>query len=355
VKAKLGMNEKVRFGMVGCGEIAVQSAKSLADCGAGEIVVAMDPVPDVADDLARRFGGRATTRLEDVLGNARVEAVIISTPHYLHAPLTIQSAAAGKHVLVEKPLACDLRQADAMLSACAKAGVQLAVLLPLRFEPTVQEAKRLLAAGAIGKLVGLQVRSMSAKPAAYWRGGYSGRVQTDWRLSKEKSGGGVLSINCTHNLDVMLHVTGLVFRRAHAEYGNFCTPDAEVEDLITVNLRFAGNEIGWLQSGSAIHGQEFADRLYGTRGQISFGHMYASPLRVFVTEPFEALQVKAWNDITLPKVDTRAVVIARFAQALRGKGSVPVSGQEARQALEIVRAAYLSQERGQPVEAPVME
>jgi UDP-N-acetyl-2-amino-2-deoxyglucuronate dehydrogenase len=349
------MKERVRFGMIGCGEIAVYSAKSMVDCGAGEIVVAQDPVLGVAEDLARRFGGRATTRLEEVLGEARVEAVIISTPHYLHAPLTIQAAEAGKHILVEKPLACDLKQADAMLAACAKAGVKFAVLLPMRFEPTVQEAKRLLAAGAIGKLVALQVRSMSAKPATYWRGGYSGRVQTGWRLSKEQSGGGVLTINCTHNIDVMLHITGLVFKRACAEYGNFCTPEAEVEDLISVNLRFAGNEMGWLQSGSAIHGQEFADRLYGTRGQICFGHMYAAPLRVFVKEPFEALKPNAWNDIALPKVDSRALVIERFAQAVRGEGSVPVSGQEARQALEIVRAAYLSQERGQPVEAPVRE
>jgi UDP-N-acetyl-2-amino-2-deoxyglucuronate dehydrogenase len=350
------MSEKVRFGMIGCGEIAVESAKGLAENAAGEIVAAMDPVQDVASDLARRFGGRVTTRVEDVIGDARVEAVIISTPHFLHAPLTIQAAGAGKHVLVEKPIACDLKQADAMLAACAQAGVLLGVLLPLRFEPSVQEAKRLLAAGAIGTLMGLQIRILAEKPATYWRGGYSGRVKTDWRLSKEKSGGGVLSINCTHDLDALLHATGLVFKRAYAEYDNFSTPDAEVEDLISVNLRFAGGEIGWLQAGSSIRGREGdADRLYGTRGQMAFSHIFAGPLRVFVTEPFEALKVNAWNEIAQPKVNTRALVIERFAKAVRGEGPVPVTGLEARQALEIVRAAYLSQERGHPVEAPVQE
>ena len=346
------MNEKVRFGMIGCGEIGVASAKSLAGSGAAEIVAAMDPVEEVAKDLAGKFGGRPTTRVEDVLGDARVEAVLISTPHFLHAPLTIQAAKAGKHVLVEKPIACDLKQADAMIAACEEARVKLCVLLPLRFEPQAQEAKRLVAAGAIGKLVGFQIRALAEKPASYWRGGYSGRVKTDWRLSKEKSGGGILIMNCTHNIDTMLHITGLVLKRAYAEYGTFDTPEVEVEDLITVNCRFAGGEIGWIQAGSAVRGREGdVDRLYGTKGQIAFG----SPLRVFVSEPFESLAANAWNEIKLPKAHTRTQTIAEFAKAVRGEGEVPVPAREARRALEIVRAAYLSQERGRPVEAPVQE
>jgi len=346
------MKEKVRFGMIGCGEIAVASAKSLAASGCGEIVAAMDPVEEVAKDLAGKFGGGPTTRVEDVLGLTRVEAVIISTPHFLHAPLTIQAAKAGKHVLVEKPIACDLKQADAMIAACEEARVKLCVLLPLRFEPQAQEAKRLVAAGAIGKLVGFQIRALAEKPPSYWRGGYSGRVKTDWRLSREKSGGGILIMNCTHNIDTMLHITGLVLKRACAEYGTFDTPDVEVEDLITVNCRFAGGEIGWIQAGSAVRGREGdVDRLYGTKGQIAFG----SPPRVFVSEPFESLSANAWNEIKLCRMDTRAQVIGGFAKAVRGGGEVPVPAGEARRALEIVRAAYLSQERGRPVEAPVQE
>lgn len=337
------MADRLRIGMIGCGEIAVQTAKGIAASTFGQHVMVMDTDARVAGDLGATYGVPHTTKVDELLANPAVDAVYIAVPHFLHAPLTIQAAQAGKHVLVEKPIATTLAEADAMIAAAGAAKVTLSVAYLAQVDPVAQAMQRLVAAGAIGKVVGTRIIYRGDKPESYWHGGYSGRITTDWRTSKAKSGGGVLIMNTIHDLNTLRFITGLEVVRVAAEYETFTTP-VEVEDYIAVTYRYANGAIGTLEAGSAIRGRDPVreiNRIYGDAGQI----LFSNPARIFVTREHAGLKVGEWQDLPLPAAGTggdRAAMIDGFAGAvLNGKPPV-VRAEDGRAALQIALAAYQS-------------
>ncbi|HKC74473.1 MAG TPA: Gfo/Idh/MocA family oxidoreductase [Chloroflexota bacterium] len=128
-------------------------------------------------------------------------AVYIAVPHDLHAPLTIQAAQAGKHVLCEKPIAATLADADRMIAACERADVFLSVAFDAQIMPAMQKVRDLIATGAIGEVIGTRIVALIDKHASYWSSGWTGRVTAAWRISKEKAGGGVLIMKCMHDVN----------------------------------------------------------------------------------------------------------------------------------------------------------
>ncbi len=348
------MSERLAFGLIGCGEIAVKTSRCMLDSERVAVVHCMDVREDLAAELAGTHGARFTTKLEELLADQAVQAVLISTPHYLHAPQTIQAARAGKHVLVEKPIACTLTEADEMIDAARRAKVKLGVLHPMRFSFPWTKARELVCGGAVGEIVAVKIQFASSKPREYWQGGWTGRVRDDWRVSREQSGGGVLMMNLIHNLDALVSILDPSPQRIYAEYGTLCTP-VEVEDFVSFVMRLPGGAIISADASSAAIGQEpFSDRIYGQKGQVV---MTREGVRVFLAEPWQELPAEKWIEIPTPRdyPDSRGVCVEGFARAILEGGQVPVSGEEGRRALEIVRGAYLSMERGRPVEFPVQE
>ncbi len=349
------MAERFRYGMVGCGEIAVQTSKSILAADNAEVVACMDVNEALAADLAARHGARHTTRFEDILADDAVQAVIISTPHFLHQPQTIAAVRAGKHVLVEKPIACDLTQADAMIAAAEAAGAKLGVLYPIRFGFPAEKAREIVAAGAIGKVTAVHLHFTFEKADTYWTGGYTGRAKTDWRLSKARSGGGLTIMNMSHNLDALVHILDMRPLRIYAEYDTFRTPGAEVEDCMCFVMRLAGGAIVSLTASSIAPGNELDhDRIYGEAGQL---HLLGRTLRVYLKQPWADLPADEWVELAAPEGfrEGRRRHVEDFAAAVGDDTDPPVAARQARRALEIVRGAYLSMQRGAPVTFPVQE
>ena len=345
------MSDKLRIGMIGCGEIAYrETATAIQAAGNAEMVIAMDTVEHVARSFGETYGLPATTRLEDVLEHPEVDTVVISVPHFLHLPLTVQAARAGKHVMVEKPIAVTLEQADEMIAACHAAGVRLGVLYVTRYNAEIVRARELIEQGAVGRIMALQFQLVSNKPESYWTSGYSGRVQTDWRKSKEKSGGGTLIMNLSHDMDRLRAITGLEAVRVYAEVDTFAT-DTEVEDTIALTLRYDNGAVGTLYACSCAPGAgSSGDRIYGTEGQIVFGR---DRLRVFTEAEVEGLERGAWTDVEPPVVDARQVFVERFCQAVLEGAALDIPGEEGRKTLETIVAAYRSGETHLPVTLPL--
>ncbi len=107
--------------------------------------------------------------------------MLISVPHHLHAPLAIQAAEAGKHVLVEKPMATRHSDCVEMINAARHSGVRLSVCYTQRYDPRVQRAKRLIEAGAVGDLVATRILLGQYRGVDYWTSGLTGRTTGDWR------------------------------------------------------------------------------------------------------------------------------------------------------------------------------
>jgi len=273
---------------------------------------------------------------------------VISAPHFLHEPLTLQAAAAGKHVMCEKPIACTLEQADRMIDACKEANVLLAINLVSRFETGTLKAKELIEAGVIGKVIAMQFHVMVDKPETYWTGGYSGRVTTDWRMSKEKSGGGVMVMNLVHDFDRFRFMTGLEPVRVSCEYDTFLT-ETEVEDYISAVYRFDNGAIATATASSAARGKGGrGNRILGTHGQISFEKW--GMLEVFATEEKAGLKAGEWNQIELERGgNSRAHYTEQFADAVFNGGAAPIPGEEGRKTLAMIDSAYRAGETHQTV------
>jgi UDP-N-acetyl-2-amino-2-deoxyglucuronate dehydrogenase len=349
------MKDRLTVGIIGCGEITnVLTAQGLKEAKNIKIGMAMDVVEWAAQDIGKRFGVPYTSDVKELLSNPDIDFVYIAVPHYLHAPLTIEAARAGKHVIVEKPISVDLERADAMIAECKKNKVKLSTCFPSRYLPQVEKAKALVEGGSIGKIIGMKITSMGIKPDSYWMGGYSGRIKSDWRKYKEKTGGGILIMNCVHDIDYMRFITGLEAKRVYSEYGTFLTP-VEVEDLISVVIRYTNGAIGLIEGSSCIEESPSArtirgNRIYGSEGEI----IVANPLLIRTAKDTELGEANKWNEVKLEEKDKHITrFLEGFAEAILADRTPPVTGEDGRKALELIVAAYQSGIKASPITLPL--
>jgi predicted dehydrogenase len=344
--------------MVGAGEIAVRTARGIANAPHARHVMVMDVDARVARDLGEAHGAPHTTDVAELLANPEVEAVYIAVPHYLHALLALEAIRTGKHVLVEKPIATTLEDADRMIAAAREQGVTLSVAYQAQVDPQLRRVRELIAAPAgghpaIGRVVGTRIVLRSDKPESYWRSGFTGRIETDWRSSKQKSGGGVLIMNTVHDLNTLRYLTGLEVTRVYAEYATFATR-VEVEDFIALTYRYENGAIGTLEAGSAVRGRDPSrevNRIYGSEGQI----ILTDPPTVFVTGEVAGLKAREWQELPpiAERLDGRTAIVDGFARAVLAGEPPPVRAEDGRAALEVIVAAYRSGEEGRPVDLPL--
>ena len=187
---------------------------------------------------------RRTTRLEDILEDASVKAVLVLTPPNTHLDIVQRAARAGKHVLVEKPLEIDLDRATRLVQACETAGVTLAVMLQHRLREAALGLKALLDAGELGQLV-----SASAS-VRWWRA--QSYYDEPGRGTLARDGGGVLITQAIHTLDLLLSLTGLP-ERVTGLAATSPVHRMEGEDTAAALLHYAGGAIGVVQATTAAY------------------------------------------------------------------------------------------------------
>ncbi|MGQ9514646.1 MAG: Gfo/Idh/MocA family protein [Thermoproteota archaeon] len=348
------MKDKLVAGIIGCGEIAnVSTAPAMNEAKNIKIGMVMDVVEWAAEDLGKKYGVPYTTDAKKLLSNPEIDFIYIATPHYLHAQYTIEAARAGKHVIVEKPISVNLRDADAMIAECKKKGVKLSTCFPMRYLPEVERAKKIIEDGLIGKVIGITITSMGVKPDSYWKGGYTGRIKSEWRMSKEKTGGGVLIMNCVHDIDYMRYITGLEAKRVYSEYGTFLTP-VEVEDYISVIIRYTNDAIGTIRASSCLEDIPRTgvrgNRIHGSEGEI----VISNPLLIRTKKETELGEAGKWNEVKLEGGSKNTIrFFEAFAEAILSGRELPVTGEDGRKALEVIVAAYESGLRAMPVTLPL--
>ncbi len=335
------MPDPVRFAILGPGVVAEFHRKAIeanAECGAVLAAVAhYDPAR--FDALSARFG--VPCRHEaDVLADPAIDAVILCTPSGLHAGQAIAAAEAGKHVLVEKPLALTTAEADQMIAAAERAGVRLGVVFQRRAEPLYQRIHQALSAGDLGDLtLGVvtmpYVRSQDYYDSGAWRG--------TWALD----GGGVLMNQGIHLIDLLTWYLGDPVT-VHA-IGGTLARDIEVEDTAVAALRFAGGALGTISATTtAAPGFPHRLELFGTQGgiqvegeQVARWHL-ADPARATVPPlpPGEAAGAGAGGDPRGIALTGHIGIIRDFVEAVRENRPPLVDGREGRRSLATIEAIY---------------
>jgi len=345
------MAEELRFGFIGAGEIAMQTAKAVADAAGARLVAVTDANADLAGDLAGRHGAEAVDSPDELTGRDDVDAVYIAVPHFLHTVMAQTAARAGKHVLLEKPTGTSAEDAERTLRAARECGVTFSVPFIYRYTAAWQKIREIVADGLLGDLQGLRIVYTAKKPSSYWQGGYSGRSKSDWRTRLLQAGGGVLIMNCVHDIDAVRWATGLDAERVFAEYGTFATP-VEVEDYIAAVISYRGGAVGVIEAGSNVPGGagpmgNGGHRFIGTEGQIVLD---AGRLWLFSEHGGFGVEAGKWGEVPAPQVrEPRTLLIEDYARSVLAGDQPPIPEDAGLEALKVISAAYQSRKAGRPV------
>jgi predicted dehydrogenase len=263
----------VRWGLVGAGDIAEKRvAPALASAARSEFVAVSRRRPELAEEFARRFGARRWhADWRHLVRDDEIDAVYIATPVALHAPIAIAAAAAGKHVLCEKPMALDVDECDRMIACAESTGVKLAVAYYRHFYPIVQRVKQLLAQGMIGSPVMAQLNAFERfdPPRGHPRG---------WLLDPVTSGGGPMFDFGCHRIEVLLDLFGDVAEVA-ALRGNVLF-DRPVEDAAVATLRFAPGPLAVVSVAHAADEPQDTLDIVGSEGSLHVPKLNGATLRL---------------------------------------------------------------------------
>lgn len=334
-----GARGLVGFGIIGCGEIALENAKALAKAPNTSIVACHDVDLRLAVELADHFEASAVSSVAALLERQDIDAVLLSLPNHLHAPVALQAAQAGKHLVVEKPLAHSLEAAVSMVTAAEEAGVLLSVCFPERYKAYNLLAHEHILAGAIGEPSGVEVRWYADKPASYMYGGFTGRSPSTWRMHRSQAGGGVLLMNLSHDIDLVSHLTGLKAAKVMALTTNMDNL-GEVEDGVTVSAQYTNGAIGSLVGSSATRGPRHESlRIWGAHGRIDV----KPRLEIFTLKAFDDLS--AGEPVTFdeyPCLPARAIYFSRFADAIVERRPPDITGADGLAVQGFIEAAYRS-------------
>jgi predicted dehydrogenase len=337
----------IRFGLLGCGRIARRHSELL---GGGHIdraglVAVCDPVRPRADAIALRFGVPASYDIADFLARKDIDAVAVLTPSGMHPAHVIACARAGKHVVVEKPMALRLSDADDMIRACDEAGVKLFIVKQNRFNIPVVRAREALEAGRFGRLILGTVRVRWRRDQAYYD-------QDAWRGTWAYDGG-VLTNQASHHIDMLEWFFGdvvSVHARAITALANI-----ETEDTAVATLKFRNGALGIIEATTATRPSDLEGSLsiLGEKGTVEIAGFAMNQIRHwrFVDELASDTDVVEKFSVNPPDVYGfgHHAYYQHVIDCLIHQRAALVDGLEGRKSLELISALYESIETGQEV------
>ncbi len=264
----------VRWGLIGCGDIAAKRVAEALRRSTGSALVAVARArKELAADFAERHGARrAHAGWQDLLRDDEVDAVYVATPVHLHAEQAVAAAAAGKHVLCEKPMALDLAGGERMVAAARAHGVRLSVAYYRHHYPVVARLRQLLASGELGAPVLAHVQAFEPfdVPPDHPRA---------WFLRRADAGGGPMADFGCHRIEVLLDLLGPV-AEAQGFPDNVRFRERDVEDTFVARLRFRSGAVALLSVTHAVHERRDTLEIFGTRGSAHVGVLNQGDLRV---------------------------------------------------------------------------
>ncbi len=308
----------IRAAIVGLGRWGQNLVASVAGSEHIRFVAGATRSPDKARDFAARHGFALRERYEALLSDPGVDAVVLATPHTLHAQQIVAAAIAGKHVFCEKPLALTAREAEAAVRACADRGVTLAVGYNWRFQPALQEIRRRLGDGRLGKL--LHIEGNFCGPSAYRFG--SGH----WRQSREEAPAGGMTGRGVHLVDAMLYLSGKI-ESVHAR-SRRSVRDFGLDDTTVMLFDFAGGASGYL--GTVIATAEtWRLQVFGSNGWAEVGgveHLGTWPLKLCTIDRENLHRHRPPEVLGFEAASTERAELEHFALAALERRPLAVSG-----------------------------
>ncbi|MBN2139119.1 MAG: Gfo/Idh/MocA family oxidoreductase [Sedimentisphaerales bacterium] len=318
---------------------------------AAELVAVASPTPGHAAELAKKYNiPRVFTDYKKMLAEKDIEMVTIAAPNYLHAQMTIDIAAAGKHVVCEKPLCMTLEEADEMIDTCQRQGVLLMYAEELFFTPKYVKAKEMADQGAFGRVYMVKQCEKHFGPHAPWF----------WDV--EKSGGGVFMDMGCHGIAFCWWFLGRPeIKNVFCQMATYVHTDkTKGEDNCLCIIEFENNAVGLIENSWARRGgMEDRIEVYGEAGltyaDLHMGNAlptYSEPGYGYAVE--KAPTTKGWTYPVFEELWNYGFPqeMRHFARCVRGKEEPQATGRDGRVVQQVLYAGYHSAATGEKIPLP---
>jgi UDP-N-acetyl-2-amino-2-deoxyglucuronate dehydrogenase len=337
----------LKFALVGCGRIAKRHSELL---GYKQIIGAsLAAVCDIVEDKAKKIGEQFSVPyfndMHQMMQSEAIDVVVVLTESGNHARHVIELAKYGRHIVVEKPMALTLDEADSMIEACDQAGCKLFVVKQNRFNVPVLKLREALTAGRFGKLVMGTVRVRWCRPQSYYD-------QDPWRGTWAFDGG-VLTNQASHHIDLLEWMMGEV----DSVYAMSRTAlvDIEAEDTAVVAVRFKNGSLGVIEATTAVRPKDLEGSIsvLGERGSVEIGGFAVNKMKTW-----EFVESCEGDDEVLEKYSVNPPSVYGFGHQAYYEHVVDciindkrhlVDGLQGRKSLELISAIYESIETGEEV------
>lgn len=341
----------INFAILGCGRIAKRHAELL---GKGQIKGArLAAVCDIQGERADAFGANygvpAFHSIEEMLARPDIDVVSVLTPSGMHAEHAIAVAAARKHVVVEKPMALTLSDANAMIEACDANGVRLFVVKQNRFNVPVVKAREALDAGRFGQLVLGTVRVRWCRDQSYYD-------HDSWRGTWAQDGG-VLSNQASHHVDMLSWFMGDV-ESVHAR-GITALAKIEAEDTAVATIKFRNGALGIVEATSATRPKDMEGSLsvLGSGGSVEIAGFSVNKIRTWQFADAIASDADVMDKFSVNPPNVygfgHQAYYEHVVDCFVNGTEALVDGHQGRQSLELIMALYESIASGREVTLPL--
>ena len=335
----------LNFGLIGCGRIAPRHAQSIFNLHDARLIAVADVIESRANRFSQEYGAEAYLDYRRLFDRKDIDVVNICTPSGLHAQMAIEAMQAGKHVIVEKPMALTLHDADKMIVTSRSEGVKLCVVLQNRFNPPMLDLRRVVDEEKLGRILLGNVTVRWYRPQEYYEDGWHGTLAMD---------GGALMNQSIHHIDAMQWLMGEV--ESVFAFSATLAHRMEAEDTGVAVLRFKNGALGSIEGSTITYPEnlEGSIALFGERGSVKVG---GTALNRKVFWKIEGELEHEREFLSLEQLDPPSVygsshhhVIADMIEAIMKDKDPLTNGAEGRKSLGLVLAIYESVHTGHPVE-----
>ncbi len=349
VPARPITGRRIRFALVGCGRIAERHIEALEEHGVqAELVAVCDTDPAALERAVARTAAEGFPSLERLLAGSDADAVVLATPSGLHARQAMAAAAAGRHVITEKPMATRWKDGLAMVDACDAAGVRLFVVKQNRRNPTIQLVKRAIDKGRFGRLYLMTMNVLWSRPQAYYD-------SADWRGTWEFDGGALMN-QASHYVDLFDWLGGPV-ESVHAFTGTLARR-IEVEDTGVAVVRWRSGALGTMSVTMLTYPRNYegAITVIGERGTVRVGGVAVNEIQHWAfaePDPDDELVGQAGYETASVYGVGHPRYYENVIQTLRGEAEPETDGREGLRSLELLVGLYMSARDGRTVSLPL--
>jgi len=342
-------DRKIRFALAGCGRISSNHFDALSKhTDRAELVAVCDVSRDALQRAAQRTGAQPFTNFAEMVESSAADVVVLATPSGLHADQAIAAAAAGCHVMTEKPMATRWNDGKRMVSACDAAGVRLFVVKQNRRNATLQLLKRAVDKGRFGRIYLATINVLWSRPQSYYD-------SAAWRGTWEFDGGAFMN-QASHYVDLLDWIVGPI--ESVQAYTATLARDIEVEDTGVMAVRWRSGALGSVNVTMLAYPKniEGSITILGETGTVRIGGVAVNEIKRWEfasADDDDAHIADASYETTSVYGFGHPLYYDNVLQVLRGECEPETDGREGLKSLEVLIACYLAARDGRRVSLPL--